>query len=362
MIAAAERPYLYAGAGVLFSGATSELVRFAELLSLPTATTLNGKSAFPEDHPLSLGIGGYVRGRYHTLPAAEIAGQADVVMSVGCGFKFEATRKRPGKDVKLIQVDIEPSEINRSQMADGALLGDARIVLDQMIEYAKTQLPSGRLAPVPARIAAIESLKRKWDEVCAPVLNSEEVPINPFRVTKELCALIDPARTIMLHDAGTVRGTVCYHYPATHPRNFLGFGVQSSMGWSLGAAFGAKKACPQKLVVAVIGEEAFQETAMDIETSVRNDAPVLVIVKNNRKVVTEPSRNDQRLDYARFHRGLDICAFAKSLGANALRIEKPVDLHAGLSQAISSVQAGHTTIVEVVTTRTDPRLDRLWDK
>ena len=305
-------------------------------------------------------IGGFVRGRYRTLPAAEIAGKADVIVSVGCGFKFEATRKKPGKDVKLVQIDIEPGEINRNQLADVALQGDAKIVLRQLIDHAKAKLPAARLAPVAARLVEVEALKKRWADVCAPTLNSDDTPMNPFRVTKELCALIDPAKTVMLHDAGTVRGTICYHYPATTPRNFLGFGAQSSMGWSVGAAFGAKKACPEKLVVAIVGEEAFQETAMDIETSVRNDAPVLILVKNNRKVVPDSQRNDKRLDHARFHHGFDVCAFARALGANAIRIEKPGELKAKLAEAITAVKGGRTTVVEAMTVRMNPVLDKLW--
>ncbi len=123
----------------------AELVALADLLTLPCATTLNGKSAFPEDHPLSLGIGGFVKARYNTLPAAQIAGNADVVLAVGCGFKYEATLKKPDNGVKLIQVDIEPSEINRAQLADIALMGDARIALAQMLDYAKATLPASRL-------------------------------------------------------------------------------------------------------------------------------------------------------------------------------------------------------------------------
>jgi acetolactate synthase-1/2/3 large subunit len=360
MIAKAKRPYLYAGAGVLFSGASAELVRLAELLTLPTATTLNGKSAFPENHPLSLGLGGFVRGRYHTLPAAEIAGKADVIVAVGCGFKYEATRKRPHDGVKLIQIDVEPGEINRSQLADVALLGDARLVLNQLVDHAKAHLSAERLKAVQARQDEIDALKRRWSEISAPLLESTDMPINPFRVTKELCALIDPKRTIMLHDAGTVRGTICYHYMATEPRGFLGFGAASSMGWSLGAALGAKKAHPDKLVVALIGEEAFQETAMDLETSVRNEAPVMIIVNNNRKQVGASSRNDRRLDYARFHSGLDIRSFAESLGAHAVRIADPDALSAGLAQAIARVEAGRTTVVEIVTTRMNPVLDKFW--
>jgi thiamine pyrophosphate-dependent acetolactate synthase large subunit-like protein len=362
MIASAKRPYLYAGAGVLFSEATEQLVAFSELLSLPVATTLNGKSAFPEDHPLSLGIGGFIRGRYNTLPASETATSADVIISIGCGFKYEATRRSPAAGVKLIQIDIEPGEINRSQMADIAIQGDARLVLQQMIASARARFPASRLSSVEERAAGIKVLRKRWEEVCAPELNSDAVPMNPFRVTKELCALIDPARTVMLHDAGTVRGTICYHYPAVRPRNFLGFGAQSSMGWSIGAAFGAKKADPSKLVVAIIGEEAFQETAMDIETSVRNDAPVLILVKNNRKKVPESNRNDKRLDYVRFHRGLDIGAFAAAVGARTIRIEDTKDLSSKLAEAIALVKSGETTVVDVVTTRVNPNLDRLWFK
>ena len=127
----------------------------------------------------------------------------------------------------------------------------------------------------------------------------------------------------MLHDAGTVRGTTSQHYVAPKPRSFLGFGVQSAMGWSIGAAMGAKKAHPDKLVTAFIGEEAFNETAMDIETSVRNDAPILIIVKNNRKIPDTDGGKSKQLAVARFRQGVDIGALATALGAKAYRVEKP---------------------------------------
>ena len=362
MIADAQNPYFYIGAGVLFSEASGEAVELAEIFTLPAATTLNGKSAFPEDHELSLGLGGYIRGRYHTYPAAKIAEEADLIIAVGCGFKFEATRRKPCSSVKLIQIDIDPAEINRGQRADIALQGDARLVLRQMIDCAKQVIGPEILRPVKARLDRIQALKKEWETLCAPITQSQEMPMNPFRVTRELCSLIDPSKTIMLHDAGTVRGTVCYHYPAIRPRSFLGFGAQSSMGWSLGAAFGASKAHPDKLVIAVIGEEAFHETAMDIETSVRNNAPALILIKNNRKKVDMSSPNDRRLDYIRFHSGIDICAFARAMGAEAIRIERPDELKSKLCEAIAHVKAGRTTVVEAVTRRAPPTLDSLWAK
>ena len=361
LIAGAERPYVYVGAGVLFSEATEELVRFAELLTLPVATTLNGKSAFPEDHALALGIGGFGRASYSSLPATVVAESADVILTIGCGFKQHATVARPSQRSRHIQVDVDPVEINRDHIADVAILGDAKVVLRQLTDAARTRLPAARLAPVERRFKELKELTERWMQVCEPLFTSEETPINPFRVTREFAKLVDPAKTIVLHDAGTVRGTTSQHYVAPRPRTFLGFGVQSAMGWSLGAAMGAKKAQPDKLVVAFIGEEALNETAMDIETSIRNNAPILIVVKNNRKIPDQDGGKSKKLAVARFRQGVDICALATALGAKAYRIEKPGDLAGTLSKAIADVRAGCTAVVEVMTVRINGSLHHLWD-
>lgn len=361
LIAGAERPYVYVGAGILFSEASQELVRFAELLTLPIATTLNGKSAFPENHPLALGIGGFGRASYGSLPATVLAERADVILTIGCGFKQHATLVRPSERTRHIQVDVDPVEVNRDHVADIAILGDAKVVLRQMAEIARARLSPGRLAPVERRFKEIKELGARWATVCEPLLASEETPINPFRVTREFMKLVDPAETIVLHDAGTVRGTTSQHYVAPTPRSFLGFGVQSAMGWSLGAALGAKKAQPDKLVAAFIGEEAFNETAMDIETSIRNDAPVLIVVKNNRKIPDRDGGKSKKLAVARFRNGVDICALATALGAKAYHVEQPGEIAATLAKAIADVRGGQTAVVEVMTVRINGSLHHLWD-
>jgi thiamine pyrophosphate-dependent acetolactate synthase large subunit-like protein len=361
LIGKAERPYVYVGAGVLFSEATAELVRLAELLSLPVATTLNGKSAFPEDHPLALGIGGFGRASYSSLPATRTAESADVILTIGCGFKQHATVVRPSQGTRHIQIDIDPAEINRDHVADVAILGDAKVVLRQLVEAAKSRLPATRHARNERRLQEIGALKAEWEKVCTPLFTSAATPINPFRVTREFARLVDPNETIVLHDAGTVRGTTSQHYVAPRPRSFLGFGVASAMGWSIGAAMGAKKAHPDKLVVAFVGEEAFNETAMDIETSIRNNAPVLIIVKNNRKIPDTEGGKSRKLALARFHQGVDICPLATALGAKAYRIEQPADLAATLKAAIADVKGGQTAVVDVVTVRMNGSLHHLWD-
>jgi thiamine pyrophosphate-dependent acetolactate synthase large subunit-like protein len=351
MLAPAERPYLYVGAGVLWSEASDELVALAELLTLPVATTLNGKSAFPENHPLALGIGGFARARYGTTHATAVANAADVIMTIGCGFKQHATLAPAPEGAKHIQIDVDPAELHKEGLADVAILGDAKLVLHQLIEAAKQILPASRLAPVEPRIEEVAKLRARWAEVSAPYVNSDEAPINPFRVTREFAELVDPDTTILLHDAGSVRGTTCMHYMAIKPRSFLGFGVQSAMGWSLGAAIGAKTASPEKFVATIIGEEAFAETALDIETSVRTGVPVLVIVLNNRAFVDRDGGVSVKLAKTRFDGGVDICALARALGAKAQRIDHPDALRDGLRRAIGDVAAGTTSVVEVMTCR-----------
>ena len=360
LLASAERPYAYAGAGILASGATEELISLAELLTLPVATTINGKSGFPENHVLSLGIGGFVRASYSSLPATQLAESADVIVTIGCGFKKHATRVRPDLGTKHIQIDVDIAELNRDGLADVAIAGDARIVLKQLIDSARSRLPAGLLSPQTSRLQKIASLKQQWAIICEPLLTSDAAPINPFRVTAALMRVTDPARTIVLHDAGTVRGSTTQHYIATRPRGFLGFGVESAMGWTIGAAMGAKRAAPDDLVVAFVGDEAFCETALDIETSVRNDAPILLIVLNNRGFADSDGGKSEKLAHARFHRGVDACNLANALGAKGFKVDRPEDIESTLRTAIASVEGGLTAVVEVRTTRVQTSLHRLW--
>lgn len=361
-IAKAQRPYVYVGSGVLASRASDALAEFAELLSLPVATTLNGKSAFPENHPLSLGIGGFARALYSSLPATVLANSADIVLTIGCGFKQHATVAPMPAAVRHIQIDVDADELHKEQLAEIAMLGDAGIVLRQMIDAAKRHLPGERLAPVAARIAEIAALRSRWWALSEPLLKSDEVPINPYRVTWELSQTVDPDQTIVLHDAGSVRGSTCQHYVATKPRSFLGFGVQSAMGWSIGAAIGAKKAAPRKLVVAVIGDEAFAETAIDLETSVRTGTPVLVIVKNNRATPSRDAGVSPNLAERRFAGGgVSPCAVGRALGATAMRVEQPAELRAALKSSAAEVSAGKTVVLEVVTGRAPGSLHARWE-
>ena len=367
VLAEAERPYFYVGAGALTSGATDEIVELAELLTLPVATTLNAKGVFPENHPLALGIGGFGRATYSTLQAERFAADCDVAVAIGCGFKRDATKGPMPADVKLVQVDVDPGALNNLYQTDVAILGDAKAVIRQTVEAARDLLPAERLAPRPEVIEQIAALKRRWLEICAPMLGSDERPINPFRVTAEFCDLVDHERSIVLHDAGGTRGYICQHYETTRPGGFVGYGVQSAMGWSLGAAMGAKVAAPDKLVTAFIGDEAFCEVAMDLETSIVCDVPILVILLNNREDSLTQLANmsggrgfNPTLGPIRWQGGKDLSALCRALGAEAQHVDEPAQIRSALESAIAGVNGGRTHVVEFVTARSPHMLSKLF--
>jgi acetolactate synthase I/II/III large subunit len=363
----AERPYLYVGAGARASRATSALVTLAELLSLPVATTLNAKGVMPETHPLSMGIGGWGRATYSTLQAEAAVAEADLVVVIGCGFKRDAVKGPSPDHLSMIQVDVDPDALNDRFPADLTILGDARTVLEQLIAAARAELPSERLAPRPAVATTIASRRAEWLAACEPHLSSGATPIDPFRVTREFASLVDHDRTIVLHDAGGTRGYVAQHYDATVPDGFIGYGVQSAMGWALGAAIGAKVAAPDRLVVAFMGDEAFLEVAMDLESSVVCEIPILVILLNNRAdSLAQIDRMsggrgfNPTLGPVRWNGGRDLAAVARALGAAAEQVAEPGAVRPALARAIDTVNGGRTAVVEVITARAPHMLGHLW--
>ena len=345
-LANAKRPYVCVGAGVLFAEATQEMVELAELLTLPVASTLNGKSGFPESHPLALGKGGVTRATYATLQATRFAQEADVILTVGSSLQRHALLDPIPEGVTFIQVDVNAAELSKEAPADVAILGDAKLVLRQMIDAARALLPASRLQRRDDVIQRIEHLRQEWLAFSMPILTSDEVPINPFRVTWELCQLVDPDQTIVLHDAGSVRGSTCQHYVATVPHSFIGFGVQSAIGSSLGAALGAKLAAPDKLVIAFTGDEAFGETALDLETATASEIPILMIMINNRAF-----QDRAAIRKAKIRPVGDYCALARALGVEAKRVEEPKALRGALSEALNHVRSGKSALVEVITKR-----------
>jgi acetolactate synthase-1/2/3 large subunit len=336
------------GHGVLWAQAWDELRELAELVSAPVMTTMAAKSAFPENHPLSLGAGGHTL----TRAAAEFLVRADLVFGVGCSFArggFSAPIP-PGK--RMVQVTADAADIDHDYQIDQAVIGDARLVLRQLLEEVRRQGGgASRNGGVAAEIQqAREATRREWEAR----LTSDESPINPYRVIAELNAVLDKSASIVTHDSGNPRDQTLTNYEATTPRGYLGWGKSTQLGTGLGIALGAKLAFPEKTVVNVMGDLAFGTVGMEVETGVREQLPILTVILNNSVMGGYGHHMPTASEQYRSNRlSGSYARVAEALGAHAERVERAEDVRGALERAISATRDGQPAVLEMIT-REDP--------
>lgn len=314
-----EPPIILAGQGVLYAEASDELVQLAELLQCPVMTTVDGKSAFPEDHALALGSGGNVftgQGRHFLY-------KADVVFAVGCGLnKHQLTTPLLPPGSRIIHATNDTRDLHKSYDTDVAMLGDAKLSLAHVIAAVKDRL--GGRVPNRSPAAEIAELRAAWLARWQRKLASTEKPINPYRVMAEFMRVVDPAGAIVTHDSGSPRDQLLPFYRATRPRGYLGWGKSHQLGTGLGLIIGAKIAAPEKFCVNFMGDAAFGMTGLDFETAVRANVPILTIVLNNSTMAIETSH--MKLSHERFRArdiGGNYANLARELGGWSERVEDP---------------------------------------
>jgi len=351
----AQSPVIVAGQGIHMAEAWEELRRLAELAQVPVMTTMNGKSTFPENHPLSLGAGGNSRPRTVT----HFMEKADCVLGIGTSFtrSLFVTPVPPGK--VMGQITIDERDLSKDYPISVGVMGDARAVLQQMIQLIQARIgPGGRQGAngVASEIRAVRELfLREW----MPRLTSDEVPINPYRVVWELMRTVDRRSTVMTHDAGNPRDQLLPFYETIAPRTYLGWGKSTQLGTGLGLAMGAKLARPDWLSVNVMGDAAFGMVGMDFETAVRNQIPVLTVVLNNGRLgaydrLLPVSSERYRL---RFMPGNRYGQVAEALGGYTERVERPEEIQPALRRCVQEVGLGRAALLEVIT-REDPTLPK----
>jgi acetolactate synthase-1/2/3 large subunit len=243
---AAKAPLLYVGEGVLYADATSELRQFAELAQVPVLTTLKGKSAFPENHPLSVGIRGSL--------AEHFLRKADVLFSIGSSlFPGRFSHAIPGAEAKtIIQCTVDTLDINRSYETRHAVIGDAKLTLQALIAELSARTSGGRKRP--EIVDEIKTARQAFVEKFRPWMESSETPINPYRVIGDLMKVLDPAASFVTADSGNTRDQSSTVYEARIPRGYLGWGNVSTLGFSLAGAVAAKLAYPQRQCVHITGD------------------------------------------------------------------------------------------------------------
>ncbi len=336
----AENPVIHAGQGILYAGATPELVRFAELIQAPVLTTNTGKGAFPEDHPLSLGafvVSGTKHG-FHFLK------HADVILGMGSSLTRNnwAPQIPPGK--RIIHCTNDPADIGKEFPTEAAALGDAKLVLEALIAEIGSRKRTTR--DVSADVAAI---KRAWLEEWKPELTSSETPINQYRILQDIMNNVDCSNTIVTHESGSPREQLVSFWQCLKPGGYLGWGKSTQLGHGLGLIMGAKLANPDKTCINVMGDASIGMVGMDIETAVRNRIGILTIVFNNGVMAGEQNGLLEAVQrYKAADLGGNYAQVAAGLGAWSTRIEKPADFTPRLKEALEATQAGRPAVIECV--------------
>lgn len=346
MLLHAKSPVIVAGQGIFFAEACDELQAFAELVGAPVMTTLNGKSCFPEDHPLALGAGGHSRPR----TVDHFLAKADVVFGIGTSFTRSVYTANIPRGKTIVQITNSEADINKDHPIAHAVIGDAKAVLKQLIEEAQHRLRAdGRrnCEAVKCEIAAVKAdfLKAWWSR-----LTAHDVPISPYRVIWELANTLDRRRTIMTHDSGNPRDQMVPFYEAPVPHSYIGWGKTTQLGTGLGLAMGAKLAAPDKLVVNFMGDAAFGMVGLDFETAVRMRIPILTVVINNGMM----GGYDKFLPISTERFGTrylsgDFSKVADALGGYTERIEKTEDLAPAIRRCVAEVGAGRPALLEIIT-------------
>ncbi|HXM83312.1 MAG TPA: thiamine pyrophosphate-binding protein [Burkholderiales bacterium] len=339
----AERPVIVAGGGVRWSGAGPELVALAETLSIPVATSLNGKDCIPATHPLSVGV----VGSYSRESANRVVAAADLVCFVGTSAGGMTTHvwTVPKIGVAAIQIDIEPEVIGRNYPVKIGILGDAKLTLAALLESA---------APVSHRARWLEQAKaicREWRDKYRSAFESDAVPIRPERICAELSRHV-PEDAIVLSDTGHAGMWMGGMYDVRGRQSFMR--SAGHLGWAFPAGLGAKCAAPGRPVVTFTGDAGLWYHIGEIETAVRWNIAAVTVVNNN------ASGNQSKRGFDRAYGGeqtakarelwtyrmVDFARLAADIGALGIRVEQPREFPAALEKAIKS---GQPAIIDVVT-------------
>ena len=361
LLVKATSPAIMSGGGVLASGASQEVLELATLLGSPVATTAMGKSTFPEDHPLALGVVG--------LFGQDVANRVfrgdktDVLLALGSIF-HQMTTSGWGKDFggqKIIQVDTDPTEIGKNYPFEVGIVGDAKSVLQDLIEHVKATI--ARMTPAElkeledrkkSRLKEILDLKGELKYYEEPVSYSDAVPTKPQRAVRELRKFLDKNAMVMA-DCGNNLAWVEKYYQALMPRGFIADGGHTAMGFSVAASIGVKLGAPERQVVDVVGNASFTMLSKEVNTATAYNIPVVWFILNDMNLgmiiqgqkfgygMWEPERYIVTQSYV-----MDFVKFAEACHAYGQVVERPTEIKDALKSAFES---GRPSILDV---RIDP--------
>ena len=325
VIMASKRPVIYAGGGVVNSGAFMELQQFAEKIMAPVTTTLMGLSGFPGRHPLALGMLGMHGSKYANYAVCS----CDLLIAAGVRFDDRVTGKleRFVPEAKVIHIDIDPAEIGKNVRVDIPLVGDVKNTLSELIKRLKAK-PSG----------AWQDQVQNWKgEYPLTFEENKEGRLKPQFVIREIYrAGQDRARIVT--DVGQHQMWAAHYYDYTRPRSFISSGGLGTMGFGLPAAIGVQVACPDELVFNIAGDGSIQMNIQELATAVNNNLPIKIAILNNGYLGMVRQWQELFYNHRYSHTELinpDFTKIAEAYGAVGMRIEKREDVAPALQEALS---------------------------
>jgi acetolactate synthase-1/2/3 large subunit len=330
LLAKAERPILISGSGILWSDASEQLRRWVDLAGIPFYTTPQGRGVVPDDHELS-------------FPTARSTAfrEADLAMVLGTRLNYVIGHLSPPRfsaDARLIQVDINPSEVGHNRPADVGIVGDARAVLGQLLAEADGKLDRGRFAAWREHLAEVEKTKAEESE---RQMSTDQVPIHPLRLCKEVRDFLD-RDAVLVVDGQEILNYGRQSIPTFVPGHRLNSGPFGTMGVGLPFGLGAKAAKPDKQVLVLHGDGSFGLNAMELDTAARHKLPVVTVVSLNGGWTADPNKDKpgRDLGYTRYDK------MAESLGCHGEYVEEPAGIRPALERAFA---AGVPALVNVKT-------------
>ena len=327
LIGECRMPLILSGGGVISSGASREVCAFAERFLIPVATTLMGKGSIHEMHPLSVGM----VGMHGKKIANKLVQECDLLIAIGCRFSDRTTADPAtfAPNAKVVHIDIDSAEIGKNVRHDIPIVGDAGLVLRELLS---TPFDAGRSEAWSLKI-------REFAKECECSLDHDSVPINPKRVIHEINQLLDK-ETIVTTEVGQCQMWAAHFLKTLKARQFISSGGLGTMGFGFPAAIGAKVACPSTHVIDIAGDGSFLMVAQDLATCIEENIPVTVVVMNNGWLGMV--KQWQELFYEKRYSGTalgkspDFVKLAQAFGAKGIDVSRPSDIREAVASGIGS--------------------------
>jgi acetolactate synthase-1/2/3 large subunit len=340
LIAEARRPVIYAGGGILKARAAEALAALVEATGVPVVTTLMARGAFPDDHPLCLGMPG-MHGNYTAVTALQ---RADLLIALGSRFDDRVTGKvsafAPG--AKVIHVDIDPAELGKVRQPDVPIVGDCRLVIEDLVKETTARLDAGGAEGREGRRAELEpwlAQIRQWQERY-PLAYDRDPPDGVLKPQFVVESLRDstPDDTIVVAGVGQHQMWTSQYWRFNHPYTWVNSGGLGTMGFAVPAALGAKVGRPDRMVWAVDGDGCFQMTAQELVTASSERIPIKVAILNNAYLGMVRQWQEMFYDerYSEVYLSPDLpdyVKWAEAMGCVGLRVESPEEVGPAIDKA-----------------------------